>query len=282
MFPRCVEITPATVNDVEVGRQTELEAGATYVFDKGYYHFGWWKKISAANAFFVTRVKVDIALAQDEVCGTCARPSATVLKSSTTPTSCSRARAIQLPIPLRRIKVKRDKRRDDPLITNDLKRTAVEIAALYKSRWQIELAVPLDQAASQSSQVHGQERQRHSSANHCCDDRLSAPASRAAAQFLENAGPAPRRTRLPTLVHAKIDRRNRHPATSQSELATKAQLLLLISWGSTMCDFSRDSPALAEQLLQHLHRRLLWMERPLLAQSGRSYANGISWSITNE
>src|SRR5712691_5176441 len=47
--PRCVEITPATVNDVEIGRQTELEAGATYVFDKGYYHFGWWKKINAAK-----------------------------------------------------------------------------------------------------------------------------------------------------------------------------------------------------------------------------------------
>jgi hypothetical protein len=29
--PRCVEITPSTVNDVEIGRQTELEAGATYV-----------------------------------------------------------------------------------------------------------------------------------------------------------------------------------------------------------------------------------------------------------
>ena len=51
----------------EIGRQTELEAGATYVFDKGYYHFGWWKKINAANAFFVTRVKVKHALAQDEV-----------------------------------------------------------------------------------------------------------------------------------------------------------------------------------------------------------------------
>ena len=42
--PRCLDITPATVNDVEIGRQTELEAGATYVFDKGYYHFGWWKR----------------------------------------------------------------------------------------------------------------------------------------------------------------------------------------------------------------------------------------------
>src|SRR5450631_56504 len=44
-----------------------------------------------------------------------------------------------LPIPLRRIKVRRDKGGMITLITNDLKRTAVEIAALYKSRWQIEL-----------------------------------------------------------------------------------------------------------------------------------------------
>ena len=45
----------------------------------------------------------------------------------------------RLPIPLRRIKVKRDSGQTITLITNDLKRTAVEIAALYKGRWQIEL-----------------------------------------------------------------------------------------------------------------------------------------------
>jgi len=31
-MPPCVEITPATVNDVEIGRQTELEAGVTLRF----------------------------------------------------------------------------------------------------------------------------------------------------------------------------------------------------------------------------------------------------------
>ena len=45
----------------------------------------------------------------------------------------------KLPIPLRRIKVRRDEGGMITLITNDLKRTAVQIAALYKSRWQIEL-----------------------------------------------------------------------------------------------------------------------------------------------
>jgi putative transposase len=137
--PRCVEITPATVNDVEIGRQTELEAGATYVFDKGYYHFGWWKKINAAKAFFVTRAKLNTRLRKTQsrhvrktigngfkIIG-----DADVVLASKGDSS--------LPIPLRRIKVRRDKGGMITLITNDLKRTAVEIAALYKSRWQIEL-----------------------------------------------------------------------------------------------------------------------------------------------
>src|SRR5229473_4688984 len=137
--PRCVEITPATVNDVEIGRQTELEAGATYVFDKGYYHFGWWKKISAANAFFVTRVKVNTRLRKTKSRyvrktigdGFKIIDDADVMLASKGDS--------KLPIPLRRIKVKRDNGGTITLITNDLERTAVEIAALYKSRWQIEL-----------------------------------------------------------------------------------------------------------------------------------------------
>jgi putative transposase len=137
--PRCVEITPATVNDVEIGRQTELEAGATYVFDKGYYHFGWWKKINAAKAFFVTRVKVSTRLRATKsryvrkIIGDGFRIIADADVSLASKGDSS------LPIPLRRIKVRRDKGGIITLITNDLERTAVEIAALYKGRWQIEL-----------------------------------------------------------------------------------------------------------------------------------------------
>jgi len=137
--PRCVEITPATVNDVEIGHQTELEAGATYVFDKGYYHFGWWKKINDAKAFFVTRIKVSTRLR--------ATKSRYVRKTigdgfkiiSDADVVLASKGDSSLPFPLRRIKVRRDKGGVITLITNDLERTAVEIAALYKGRWQIEL-----------------------------------------------------------------------------------------------------------------------------------------------
>ena len=137
--PRCVEVTPATVNDVEIGRQVDIEAGATYVFDKGYYHFGWWKKINDTKAFFVTRPKANTRLRMTKrryvrkVIGDGFRiiDDAEVVLASKGDS--------RLSIPLRRIRVRRDNGAKITLITNDLERTAVEIAMLYKGRWQIEL-----------------------------------------------------------------------------------------------------------------------------------------------
>src|SRR5712692_5045860 len=70
--------------------------------------------------------------------GTCARPSAIKIIDDADVMLASKGDS-KLPIPLRRIKVKRDNGGTITLITNDLDRTAVEIAALYKGRWQIEL-----------------------------------------------------------------------------------------------------------------------------------------------
>jgi putative transposase len=138
-IPRCVEITPANVNDVEVGRQVEIEPGMTYVYDKGYCRFDWWRKISDSGAFFVTRPKTNMRLR-----ATCVRPVRSragngfriIEDAEVTFVSKGDSR---LPIPLRRIKVKRDQGGTITLLTNDLTRTAIEIAALYKLRWQIEL-----------------------------------------------------------------------------------------------------------------------------------------------
>lgn len=138
-IPRAVEITPANVNDVEVGRRTPVARGTTYVFDKGYCHFGWWRKINDGGAFFVTRAKVNLRLRT--VAWRQRTPIAgdgfTVLDDAEV-VYVSKGNA-RLPVPLRRIRVRRDKGGVITLITNDLARSAVEIAALYKSRWQIEL-----------------------------------------------------------------------------------------------------------------------------------------------
>lgn len=137
--PHEVETTPANVNDVEIGRQVKLLAGMTYVFDKGYCRFDWWQKINDTKAFFVTRPKTNMRLRV-----TRSRPlhsrvgdGFSIIRDDEV-VLASKGDS-RLPIPLRRIRIKRDKGGVITLLTNDLKRTAIEIAALYKSRWQIEL-----------------------------------------------------------------------------------------------------------------------------------------------
>jgi putative transposase len=137
--PRCVEITPANVNDVEIGRRTPIKAGTTYVFDKGYCRFDWWRNINDCGAYFVTRAKVNMrlrAVRHRYLRKRRGNGFAVVADDEVVLTSKGDSR---LPIPLRRVKVRRDSGGVITLLTNDLSRTAVEIAALYKSRWQIEL-----------------------------------------------------------------------------------------------------------------------------------------------
>jgi len=137
--PTCVEVTPANVNDVEIGQQTPITAGTTYVFDKGYCHFGWWQNINDCGAFFVTRKKVNTRLraTKHRIIRKRKGDGFEILADDNVKlVSKSNSR---LPIPLRRIKVRRATGGTITLLTNDLNRPAVEIAALYKSRWQIEL-----------------------------------------------------------------------------------------------------------------------------------------------
>jgi putative transposase len=138
--PRLIAITDANVNDAEIGRTIIIAPGTTYVFDKGYCHYAWWRAIAAAGSFFVTRPKSNMGLTLVEK-----RPLAatqgdgfSVLEDAEV---CFSSKGdSKLPIKLRRIKVKRHEGGGAiVLLTNDMQRSAVEIAALYKSRWQIEL-----------------------------------------------------------------------------------------------------------------------------------------------
>ncbi len=56
-LPCDARITASTQNDIEYGRNVEIEKGAKYVFDKGYCDYNWWHQIDQEGAFFVTRLK---------------------------------------------------------------------------------------------------------------------------------------------------------------------------------------------------------------------------------
>ena len=137
--PTRVEVTLATVNDSEIGRKTPIEAGATYVFDKGYCHYGWWTQIHDAGAWFVTRPKRN---AKFRILGQ--RPCEIVegdgfrILADREVAFASKGDST-LAMKLRRIEIERQDAPPIVVLTNDMTRSAVEIAALYKARWQIEL-----------------------------------------------------------------------------------------------------------------------------------------------
>jgi IS4 transposase len=141
--PCQVEVTAPNVNDVEEGRKLPIQAGATYVFDKGYCDFNWWRDIDRSAARFVTRFKSNVALDVVQK-----RPieeaSARVILGDEVVRFRNRfpggKRRNDYEKPLRRITVARsDKETPLVLATNDLTSSAETIAQLYKDRWQIEL-----------------------------------------------------------------------------------------------------------------------------------------------
>jgi hypothetical protein len=55
-------VTAANVNDITAAKERPIEAGATYVFDLGYYDFGFWAKLDALGCRLVTRFKTNTPL----------------------------------------------------------------------------------------------------------------------------------------------------------------------------------------------------------------------------
>jgi putative transposase len=137
--PRRIAITPATVNDVQVGKEVPIEAGATYVFDKAYCHYAWWTRLHQAGCFFVTRRKTNATyrVSRWRALRKIKGDGFTILDDAEV--KLATQGHAKLAIPMRRVRLRRDDGAVLTLITNDLGRPAVAIAALYKKRWQIEL-----------------------------------------------------------------------------------------------------------------------------------------------
>ena len=133
-------VTSPKVSDVKGGREVLIEAGATYVFDKGYTDYNWWHDIATAGALFVTRLKSNVCR-RDVRANPCVGTA--ILGDSRLKIGHKKPRGgannALYETDLREVVVARDGKEPLHLVTNDHARSASEIADLYKERWQIEL-----------------------------------------------------------------------------------------------------------------------------------------------
>ena len=137
--PSFAELTPANVNDISVAKAMPIRPGATYVFDLGYYDYGWWAKLDAAGCTLVTRLKVNTPLSVTAENNVPEGSSVLSDRIGLLPARQARSRKNPFQDPVREIRVCTETGSILRIVTNDLDAPAEDIAELYKRRWQIEL-----------------------------------------------------------------------------------------------------------------------------------------------
>ena len=132
-------ITAAKVSDIKVAQEMPIEAGATYVFDLGYYDYAWWARLDTEGCRIVTRFKSHTPLI--EPIEQAAPQNSDILSDRVGLLPKRQRRSGKNPFskPVREITVRIETGKVLRILSNDLEASAREIADLYKRRWAIEL-----------------------------------------------------------------------------------------------------------------------------------------------
>jgi len=136
-IPSWVVITDGKVHDVNLLDQLVFEAGAFYIFDRGYVAFARLYRIHQSSAFFVTRAKSNLEF--HRLCSQPVDKSTGVLSDQIIRLKVFYSRQ-GYPEKLRRVHyLDTDANRRLVLLTNNFTLSARDIADLYRCRWQVEL-----------------------------------------------------------------------------------------------------------------------------------------------
>lgn len=136
-IPSFIHITTAIVNDINAMDQIPYEKGSYYIFDRGYNDFERLYRIKNLEAHFVVRARDKLGFKR--IYSRKVDKQSGIRYDQIGVFAVSRSFS-RYPAKLRRIKYY-DAETDSELVflTNNLELTAIEIAVLYKNRWQVEL-----------------------------------------------------------------------------------------------------------------------------------------------
>jgi hypothetical protein len=136
-IPAFIHITEAKVNDVNAMDLIPYESESYYIFDRGYVDFTRLHKITNHSAYFVIRAKSNLKFnrmysnkvdkTKGVLCDQIGKLSGFYVSK-------------QYPDKLRRVKYyDEETKRTFVYLTNNFELSALQIALLYKNRWQVEL-----------------------------------------------------------------------------------------------------------------------------------------------
>jgi hypothetical protein len=176
--PIYAAVTAAKVNDITAAQAMPIEAGATYVFDLGYYDYRWWAALDAAGCRIVTRFKTNTPLTCIEE-----RPvpeGGTVLSDriGRLPPRQAASRRNPFGEPVREVRVGLDTGKVLRILSNDLLAPAREIADLYKRRPRDRAVLPLGQTDAEDHPLPRHLRERRARPDRRGADRLPPAPSR--------------------------------------------------------------------------------------------------------
>jgi len=136
-IPTCIFVTPGKTHDVRMLDEIMVEPGSIYVMDRGYLDYARLYAIHEDRAFFVIRAKKNLQFRRQ-----CSSPvdKTTGLRSDHRGVLTGYYPSRYYPDKLRRIRFyDSEKKKSLIFLTNHFQLSALQIAELYRCRWQIEL-----------------------------------------------------------------------------------------------------------------------------------------------
>ena len=135
-IPAFFHITTASVHDSKAMKEIPIEIGAYYIFDRGYNNFKELYRIHRAESFFVVRAKTNLQYK----CINWKRRMPKGIRTDAEIELTIYGSQKGYPEHLRLVRFfDEEQGREFMFLTNAMELTALQVADLYKNRWQIEL-----------------------------------------------------------------------------------------------------------------------------------------------